>query len=284
MTPEPAGSHISLWGESPVWWRGQLWSVDIEGRAILAYSPAHDEEHAWPTGQRVGFVAPRRIGGVVWGGDHGLHFLDPDSGATWAIADPEPDKPRNRFNDGKCSPDGRLFAGTIALDKTPGAAALYRLDPDLFVQPAFGPVTNSNGLAWSPDGSVCYYIDTPSFEVKAFRYDAESGDLHDPRVAFRTPKEWGSPDGMAIDVEGMLWIAFCHGGCVRRIDPRDGRELGKIEVPARETTSVAFGGRDRRDLFITTGRPTSDPEPLAGRLFVVRGMPVAGPPATPFAG
>lgn len=284
MTPELAGSHVSLWGESPVWWRGQLWSVDIEGHAILAYSPTNDEQHVWPVGQRVGFVVPRKVGGVVWGGDHGLFFLDPDSGATWPIADPERDQPCNRFNDGKCAPDGRLFAGSIALDKRPGAATLYRLDPDLLVQPAFAPVTNSNGLAWSPDGSICYYIDTPSFEVKAFRYEAETGALEGMRTAFQTPREWGSPDGMTIDEEGMLWIAFCHGGCVRRLDPRDGRELARIGFPARETTSVAFGGRERRDLFITTGRPASDPEPLSGRLFVVRGMPVAGLAAAAFAG
>ena len=68
----------------------------------------------------------------------------------------------NRFNDGKCAPDGHLFAGTISLVKNEGDADLYRLSPDLEVTKAYGPVTNSNGIVWSADGATCYYIDTPT--------------------------------------------------------------------------------------------------------------------------
>ena len=284
MVPEPAGTRVSRWGEGPVWYLGTLFHVDTESCVIVSFTPADGGEQAWPVGQRVGFVVPRRVGGLVGGGDHGFFFLDPASGQVMPICDPEPDLPHNRLNDGKCAPDGRLFAGSISLARIPGAAHLYRLDADLSAHRAFGPVTNSNGIAWSPDGSTCFYIDTPTREVKAFCYDPTTGTLGPMRVAFATPPEWGSPDGMAVDEEGMLWVAFCHAGCVRRLDPANGRGLAAIRVPARETTAVAFGGTDRRDLFITTGRPPVDPEPRAGRLFVVRGLPVPGLPAPPFAG
>lgn len=285
MTPEPAGSRVSLWGESPVWHHGLLYHVDINGHGVIAYDPSSGYERFWPLGQRVGFVVPRRNGGLVYGGDHGIFLLDPDSGRTEPLVDPEPDTPDNRFNDGKCSPDGRLFAGTISLARDTGAATLYRLDADLSLSRAFGPVTTSNGLAWSPDGTLCYYIDTPTREVREFRYDGESGALLDPRVAFRTDTMiQASPDGMAMDADGMLWIAFCHGACVKQINPRDGRELAHIAMPAGETTSVAFGGVDLRDLYITTGVDPKRDDDMGGRLFVVRDMPVAGCPVAAFAG
>ena len=114
---EPIGNTRSQWGEGPVWWHGALYYVDIEGHKVHRLDPADGSEKSWDVGQRVGTVVPRESGGLVIAGDHGLYFLDEETGALTAIADPEPDKPDNRFNDGKCSPDGRFFAGTISLVK-----------------------------------------------------------------------------------------------------------------------------------------------------------------------
>ncbi len=285
ITVESIGDRVSKWGEGPVWHQGRLYHVDIEGHAVICHHLDGSPDTVWPVGQRVGFVVPRRNGGLLCGGDHGLFFLDPASGRTEPIADPEADKPDNRFNDGKCSPDGRLFAGTISLAKITGDARLYRLDADLSISTAYAPVTNSNGLAWTPDGRTCYYIDTPTREVKEFCYDAETGTLLDGKVAFSTDGLIdASPDGMAMDAEGMVWIAFCHGGCVKRLDPRTGEELLHLAVPALETTSVAFGGEGLKDLYITTGIHAKISEPLAGRLFVARGLPAPGCPVASFAG
>lgn len=285
MIVEPVGQRISRWGEGPVWHHDRLFHVDIEGHAIVAHDPDGGPETVWNLGRRVGFLVPRRNGGFVAGGDDGLFFFDPISGTTEPIAHPEADKPENRFNDGKCSPDGRLFAGTISLAKITGDARLYRLDADLSLATAYGSVTNSNGLAWSPEGRTLHYIDTPTRAVLAFDYEAETGDLLNPRVAFTTGGLCdASPDGMAADAEGMLWIAFCHGGCVLRIDPKDGREIARIGVPALETTSVAFGGPGLRHLYITTGIHAKIQEPLAGRLFLAGDLPAPGLPVSAFAG
>ena len=285
MIAVPVGQRVSRWGEGPVWHHDRLFHVDIEGHAIVAHDPDGAPETIWNLGRRVGFVVPRRNGGFIAGGDDGIFFFDPISGATEPIAHPEADKPDNRFNDGKCSPDGRLFAGTISLAKTKGDARLYRLDADLSLATAYGPVTNSNGLAWSSDGKTLHYIDTPTRAVLAFDYETETGDLLNPRVAFSTEGLCdASPDGMAADAEGMLWIAFCHGGCVLRIDPRTGRAIARIDVPALETTSVAFGGPGLRHLYITTGIHSKIQEPFAGRLFLVENLPAPGLPVSAFAG
>lgn len=282
LTVEPVSSIRSRWGEGPIWWNDALYYVDIEGHEVHRYDPVSGEERSWNVGQRVGTVVPREAGGLVIAGDHGLFFLDEESGELSPIADPEADKPDNRFNDGKCSPDGRFFAGTISLVKKTGDARLYRLDQDLSLHEAFGPVTNSNGIVWSGDGRTVYYIDTPRREVLAFDY--EDGQLRNPRTAVSTVGIDASPDGMTIDADDHLWVAFCHGACVVCYDPISGNELRRVELPCLETTACAFGGPGLCDLYVTTGIHKSVVEEHAGRLFVVRGLGVRGTPSCAFNG
>ncbi len=151
---------------------------------------------------------------------------------------------------------------------------MYRLSPDLEVTRAYGPVTNSNGIVWSPDGQKCYYIDTPKKEVREFDY--VNGLLENGRVAFSTVVEDSSPDGMAIDEDGNLWIAFCHGACVICFNSSSGEVLMRIELPCLETTACAFGGEGFEDLYVTTGVHKTEVEEDAGKLFVIRGLGVRG--------
>ena len=280
---EAIGNIHSQWGEGPVWWQGALYYVDIEGHRVHRFDPADGGERSWEVGERVGTVVPRESGGLVIAGDHGISLLDEETGVLTHVADPEQDLPDNRFNDGKCSPDGRFFAGTISLVKKTGDAKLYRLDPDLTLHEAFGPVTNSNGIAWSADGKTVFYIDTPRKEVLAFDYEID-GHLRNLRSVVSTAHLDSSPDGMTIDADGNLWIAFCHGACVACFDPQNGAELRRIELPCLETTACAFGGPELADLYVTTGVHKSVVEENAGRLFVIRGLGVKGLPANAFAG
>lgn len=279
---EPVGSIRCQWGEGPIWHQDHLYYVDIEGHQVHRFNPQTGEQKNWEVGERVGTVVPRKSGGLVIAGDKGFSFLDEVSGKLTPIADPESDIADNRFNDGKCSPDGRFFAGSISLIKKQGSAKLYRLDPDLSVHEAYGPVTNSNGIAWSADGKTCYYIDTPRKEVLAFDY--QDGKLLNMRSLLRTSHIDASPDGMTIDSEGHLWIAFCHGGCVSCFDPENGDELHRVTLPCLETTACAFGGPDLKELYVTTGVHKSVEEEHAGRLFAVHGLGVRGMPSHAFGG
>lgn len=279
---EVVGTQKCEWGEGAVWWDDSLLYVDIEGKRIHRFSPETGDEESWETGQRVGTVVPRKGGGFVFAGDNGLFFLDERNGDIAPISDPEPGKADNRFNDGKCSPDGRFFAGTISLVKKEGDAMLYRLDPDLTLHEAYGPVTNSNGIVWTADGKTCYYIDTPTKEVLAFDY--ADGMLTRPRPVVSTEHHESSPDGMSIDTEGNLWIAFCHGACVCCFSPETGEELRKIPLPCLEVTSCAFGGPDLADLYVTTGIHKVQIEVDAGKVFRIRGLGAKGLPANAFAG
>jgi sugar lactone lactonase YvrE len=284
MEIELVGSHTSRWGEGPVWWQERLYYVDIEGQAVHRYDPATGEEKIWDVDERVGFVVPRKQGGLVLGGDNGLYFFDEASGEKTAIADPESEKADNRFNDAAVSPDGRLFAGTISTVKKEGDAALYVLEKSGEVRKVFGDVTNSNGIAWSPDGSRVYYIDTPRKEIWGFDYDVESGEWSNRKIVVKTDHIEASPDGMSMDAEGKVWVAFCHGALVARFDVDTGEELQRVDMPCVETTSCAWGGSELDVLYVTTGIHKSLIEQVPGRLFAVKGLGVKGLPTASFNG
>lgn len=282
VKPEPISNHVSVWGEGPIWHQERLLYVDIESHKILAFTPATGEEKIWNVGQRVGTVVPRAQGGLVWAGDDGFFFLNEDTGVSTPIANPEPDLPDNRFNDGKCDPTGRFWAGTINLKKQP-TAALYCLHADLRVEKKFSPVTNSNGIIWSRDGGTMFYIDTPSKKIRAFDFDTATSAISNERVIWDTSADTSVPDGMTIDNQDRLWIAFCHGAKVVCFDPATKTVEQQIDFPCIETTACAFGGPDLQDLYITTGLKPGLEEPLAGRLFVCR-PGATGVPSSAFAG
>ncbi len=281
---EAVGNNISKWGEGPVWHAGVLYYVDIEGHRVCSFNPATGEEQAWNVGERVGLVVPREQGGFVIAGDNGFSFLDPDSGETTFIADPEPDKkPDNRFNDGKCDPAGRLWAGTISTVKKTGDATLYCLDSEGTVTTKFPGVTNSNGLCWTKDGTVMYYIDTPTKKIRRFDFDAAKGEISNETIAIDTEAYEGSPDGMTIDENDNLWVAFCRGSVVRCFDPDSADVLDTVELPVSGVTSCAFGGDDLGTLYITTGIFANLEEEGAGLTYACR-PGVKGLPSVPFAG
>ena len=283
----PIGSRISKWGEGPIFWNEHLLYVDIEGHALIRLNPKNGEEQVWEIGERIGTVVPRQSGGFVCAGDSGIYSFDPETGEKKSMADPESDKrPDNRFNDGKCDPSGRFWAGTISTVKKTGDANLYMLDVNGDLSLKVPGVTNSNGICWNAKADRMYYIDTPTKEIWAFPFNNQLSELGEKQVVFNTEDAGldGSPDGMTMDADGMLWVAMCHGGAVLRIDPHNGSLLQKIDFPCVETTACAFGGDKLERLFVTTGIHKSIEEENAGRVFVVDGLGVVGTKAFSFAG
>jgi sugar lactone lactonase YvrE len=284
---KPIGSRVSKWGEGPIFWNDHLLYVDIEGHALISLDPKTETEKVWEIGERIGTVVPRQSGGFVCAGDSGIYSFDPVTSEKKSMADPESDKrPDNRFNDGKCDPSGRFWAGTISTVKKTGDAKLYMLDVNGDLSLKVPGVTNSNGICWNAKADRMYYIDTPTKEIWAFPFNNHLSELGEKQVVFNTEDAGldGSPDGMTIDADGMLWVAMCHGGAVLRIDPNNGSLLQKIDFPCVETTACAFGGDKLERLFVTTGIHKSIEEENAGRVFVVDGLGVVGTKAFSFAG
>jgi sugar lactone lactonase YvrE len=277
-------------GEGPCWdaRRRSLYWVDIEENKLHRYDPAKGEDRAFQVGQPVGAAVVRESGGVLLALQQGFYAFDPDTETIAHLSDPELHLPENRFNDGKVDPAGRFWAGTMAMCEAPDCGSLYRLDTDLTVHRKIESVSISNGLAWSPDERVMYYVDSPTRVVAAFDYDKDSGEIANRRVVIQIPDGMGFPDGMCIDEEGMLWIALWDGAMVGRWNPANGELLGKIPLPVSRPTSCVFGGEDLDELYITSARTRLDEktlaaQPFAGGLFKCR-PGVRGGPAWNFAG
>ncbi|WP_210479511.1 SMP-30/gluconolactonase/LRE family protein [Naasia sp. SYSU D00948] len=227
-------------------------------------------------------VRARAGGGYVVAVEHGFLLLDEDWQPERSIR--VLDDPQVRMNEGGCDPQGRFYCGTMAYDTSEGAGTLYRLEQDLSVATVLPAVTIPNGLVWSPDGATAYHSDTGPAVISAYRFDAAEGRLLDPQVLIRFDPDRGAPDGVAIDAEGGLWVALWGGGAVARYSP-DGKLTERIELPVSNVTSCAFGGEDRRTLYITTSQQGVDleREPAAGALFAAE-VGVAGRPLDAFAG
>jgi sugar lactone lactonase YvrE len=269
-------------GEGPVWDPMQhcLYWVDITAGAIHRYRPDFGDEVIAVLDVPVVAVAPRSRGGLVVAAGMGFATLSDDATLAWIAKVSHGD----RMNDGKVDPAGRLLAGTLTSDRSPGAA-LYRLDPNGEVTTLLTGVTLSNGLGWSPSGELMYYIDTPTRRVDVFDYDVATGEMGNRRTFVEIGDEPGNPDGLTVDADGGVWVVLCRGKTVRRFTP-DGKVDLVVDVPASRATSCAFGGREQDTLFITGGRfDMTDEElaaePLAGSLLSCR-PGFVGLPATPF--
>ena len=279
-------------GEGPVWdvEEQALYWVDIVGRKILRRTEADGAVTEWPVPADIGAMALRRSGGFIAALRSGLVLLDPVTGATRLVANPEHDEPQTRFNDGKCDRAGRFWIGTCHevadLTRRRPIAALYRVDPDLGCHRMLEGVRTSNGIDWSPDGRTMYYTDTPTFRIDAFDFDPVGGTISNRRLFAQIPAGVGRPDGLAVDETGHVWSAHFDGWRVTRYRP-DGTVERVIKLPVQNVTSCAFGGPDLRTLYITSATEDLTPEalaqqPLAGALFALR-TEVAGLPMSRFA-
>lgn len=281
-------------GEGPRWdaRTGTLLWVDIPAGRVHRLDPADGSHQAIDVGQPVGVAVPRAAGGLALAVRDGFAVLAEPGFAEPEVASPgvaatgiarelevvapvtAAERPGNRMNDGACDRAGRFFAGTKAEDDTPGAGALYRLDPDGRCERVLGGVSISNGIAWSLDERLLYYVDTPTRRVDVFDYDPAAGRFANRRVFAEISR--GFPDGITVDSHGHVWVALWDGGAVLRLRP-DGRLDRAVEVPAAHVTSCAFGGDGLDELYITTAWDGS----AGGELWRCR-TSYTGLPANPY--
>jgi sugar lactone lactonase YvrE len=262
---EPVGPLTARLGEGPRWdaEAGRLLWVDIEGGLL------HAGDRTIDCGAMVGAVAP-------WAGDvvlaalaDGLAKVDVAGGSVRRLAEIPHGRPGMRSNDGACDAAGRFWIGTMALDESPGAGALYRYDPDGSLHTVLDGVTISNGLGWDAADRVMYYVDSPTQRIDVFDFDLASGEVENRRPFAVIPEADGLPDGLAVDDEGGIWVAVYGGSQVRRFDPNGGVS-GSVEVPVPKVTACCFAGNR---LFVTA----------RDGLYALD-VPYSGPPARPFGG
>jgi sugar lactone lactonase YvrE len=272
-------------GEGPCWVSeldALVW-VDILERRVHVTADGSTRDLETPA--YVGAAVPRAGGGLLLAMGCTFATLDLDDGAVRVVARVPGDPGVIRMNDGKADPAGRFWAGTMELDGARDRGALYRLDAPGAATSVVAPVTISNGLGWAPDGEWMFYIDSPTRTVVRYRFDVARGGLGERSVLVDTSRFAGVPDGMAVDADGNLWVAFHDGGAVRCFASADGALLEEVALPVSRPTSCAFGGPGLRTLFVTSAREGLSEarlaeEPLAGSVLTLD-PGVAGLPPTP---
>jgi sugar lactone lactonase YvrE len=271
---------VATLGEGPIWDGEQqaLYWVDIP-ESLVHRMDSGGSVTTWEVSQPAGTVIPRARGGLVVAARDGFMAMDQSTGELTMLAAVEQDRPETRMNDGACDRAGRFYAGTMAADERPGLGTLYRLDPNLQVTALATGLGISNGIGWSPDERLMYYVDSLDHQVDVFDYDPATGAIEGRRKFAAVGGGDVVPDGLTVDAEGGIWVAVWGGGAVLRHDP-DGRVRQTVEVPAVQVTSCAFGGPDLDRLYITTAAGGG---PGAGALFVVE-PGVTGQPSHPFRG
>lgn len=276
-------------GESPVWSREEqsLYWVDILKPSVRRWSAQTDEQRVWHLPAEVGSMTLRQGGGAILALRTGFALLDFESGDVTDLHDPEPEREGNRFNDGKCDPQGRFWAGTMDCAEKEPLGSLYRLDPDHRSRRMATGIICSNGLGWSPDGHTMYYTDTWTHRIDAFNFDPVTGQIDNRRIFAETPTGEGHADGLAVDSEGGIWSARWDGWRVVRYAP-DGSVDRTVTMPVPRPTSCAFGGPGLTDLYVTSASTGLDKAamavaPLSGAVFRIKAG-VAGQADTKFAG
>lgn len=270
----------------------QVGWVDVEAGRVLWRDLGTGKRGEIICSGHVSAAIPRRGGGLVLCLRDGPVLRDPDGTihpiGGYATADltagrPPPSAPI-RSNDAKADPAGRQWVGTMAYDTTAGARSLYRLDPSAdAVEHVVADVTISNGIGWSPNSELMYYVDTSTGRVDVFDYDLTAGAPTRRRIFAAIPKDAGMPDGLCVDAGGGVWVALWGGSTVRRYAP-DGMDR-VVHVPTAFVTSCAFVGSDRALLVITTAcDPAPSGDGAAGLTYVHAPGDVVGVPVAAFAG
>lgn len=299
-------SHVvetgAILGESPVWSVAEqaLYWLDIKAPALHRHDPAGRPDELWTLPEETGSIVLARGGGLIAAGRGGFARLVREEGATARldpIADPEPDRPVNRLNDGRADRQGRFWAGSMHDPEGPPShyferepvGALWRLDPDGRAHRMLAGILVSNSLCFSPDGRVMYFADSPTRTIRAFDLDPATGAIANERVFAKVPEGEGrgTPDGSIVDAEGYLWNAEFRGARLVRYAP-DGTVDRMIALPVSRPTCPMFGGPDLRTLYLTSAAIMLTPEqraaePLAGALFALD-VGVAGLPEAEFPG
>jgi len=248
-----------LLGECPIWdeEQGLLWWTDIQGGVLYTYSPLNGKIDRVVVGKNIGGFALNKKGGVICACLDGLYLWNQKTGFS-CIASTFGGKAL-RFNDCTTDAKGRFLAGTRYTPEKEGAeyelGSLYQVDNSGSISVLDEGIHLSNGLGFSPDNRVLYYTDSLQRVIYEYDYDLDTGAVSNRRVFVKVPNEEGLPDGLAVDRQGFVWSARWMDEHIVRYDP-EGTIERRLPSPFRKTTSLAFGGGELTDLYITTAAET----------------------------
>ena len=288
-TAECVVCSSDMLGEMPIWSeRDQLlYWIDVRAPALHSYDPSRAKVHTYDLSEVVGSFFERQSGGLMLAMKSGLYFYDTNTENSDLWLNLEPKLPNNRLNDGKCDRQGRFWVGSMNDGDRLPTGSLFCIEQGGEHRILFDGITIPNSLAFSPDGRLMYFTDTPKKMIMVYDFDTDVGIPRNPRIFRDMRDHHGRPDGSTVDADGCLWNAEVAASRVVRYTPKG--EIDRIiNLPVSVVTSCAFGGPRLDTLYITTARQgltleQLEKQPLAGSLFAINTGAI-GVPETLFAG
>ena len=267
MKPTLIADTRLITGEGPLWhpMEQKLYWIDIPAGSLFRYDPATTTyEHVFQGDPLGGFTIQEDGALLLFMARGAVNIWR--NGELTTVIDEIPEERETRFNDVIADPEGRVFCGTMPTPHRPGR--LYRLDIDGSLTKLLDGIRISNGLGFTPDRTQMYHTDSEQGEISLFDYDRERGELQNRRVFYRVGEAGIQPDGLTVDAEGYVWSAHWDGSCLVRLTP-EGKEDLWIPFPAKKVSSVTFGGKDYKDIYVTTagGDRREEEGSGAGALF-----------------
>jgi len=245
--------YKNLCGECPVWnpEDGTLEWTDCVGLKFFRLNWAsrqpslvkHDITiYGFRRNRRGGFVITNPDGIWLWKGNGSLALVAAEANGS-----------RCQVNDCVADARGRLLTGSFFYNPASEyeLGKLIRVDSGGQAHVMDEGFHLANGLGFSPDGEVLYFADTVARRIYAYDYDLNAGSVRNRRVLVQVPKEEGLPDGLAVDAAGFIWSAQWYGSCIVRYDP-EGKVERRVPMPAKQVSSLAFGGPELNDIFVTS--------------------------------
>jgi D-xylono/L-arabinono-1,4-lactonase len=270
MEAQLLADYACVTGEEAHWHpeEQRLYWLDNETGRMFRYDPASGQHEQFYHGEIVGSFTFQEDGALLLFMARGAVKIWRE-GALRTVIDEIPEERDSRFNAAVADPMGRVFCGTMPSAAHP--SRLYRLDPDRTITRVLEGITEANQMGFSPDLRRFYLTDTHQHQVYQFDYDLDNGAIRNQRSFVRIPEGEGIPDGLTVDAEGSIWSTLWGGGYIVRHLP-DGREQGRYSLPVPKVSSMAFGGRDYEDAYVTTagGNKKQENGAEAGALFLLR--------------
>jgi D-xylonolactonase len=275
--PEIVADTRLACGEGTLWHEAEqkLYWLDIPDGAVYRYDPRAGSHERVHKGEVIGGFTIQADGSL-------LLFMAKGAVRVWkrgklsTVIEQLPEEREARFNDVIADPEGRVFCGTMSTSSPRGLGRLYRLERDGKIIRLLDGIGISNGMGFTPELKQMYYTDSAKGEIYVFDYERSSGSIRNQRALIRVPASEGEPDGLTVDAEGFIWSARWNGSSIVRFSP-EGREVLRVGLPARKVSCLTFGGRDHKDIYISTagGDKREEEGPGAGALFRVN-LGIAG--------
>jgi len=241
-------------GESPYWHKtsNSFFWVDIEGGILYKYHMTSKKTKHWKFNHKLSLVIEGENDNLILALDLKIASFDLITEKLEWLSKLDGNGIVHRFNDGKCDDKGTLWIGALNKSFKPNSGSLYSVGKEMKFKKHIDNLTISNGIAWTEDNKTMYFIDSPTQQVRAYDFDSFNNKITFQKIVIQVPKDLGSPDGMAIDKNGNLWIAHYGGHGVFCWDPTKGEIIDKIQLPIPNVTSCCFGGKDLDQILITS--------------------------------